>query len=220
MTASALPDRQVDDDSLKPILAGGIAGVLGGAIWAVIVAVTDYEVGWVAWGVGGLVGWAMTKATQQRSTRLAMIAAGLAVLGLLCGKIFIQYFVTRPAFEQAVRDDTDAIGSALAAKMREESTFPPEIQTQLDELGEADTVSDALWRSMVAAGHQKAAELTEEERTAVLGDYVASVSRGVGPWQQLAWGFSLYDLLWFGLAVSTAWRMLKHQPPEPAPAAA
>lgn len=29
MTASAMPERPVNDDGLKPILAGGVAGVKG-----------------------------------------------------------------------------------------------------------------------------------------------------------------------------------------------
>ena len=38
-------------------LAGGVvAGSIGALIWAAIAYFTGYEVGWVAWGVGGLVG--------------------------------------------------------------------------------------------------------------------------------------------------------------------
>jgi hypothetical protein len=218
MTASALPDRQVDDDGIKPYLAGGAAGILGGAIWAGIVALADLEVGYVAWGIGGLVGWAMRKTTLERSTRMAAIAAGLAVLGLLCGKVFIQYYVTRPAFEQAIREDKDAVTSAFAVKLREEHAFPADLQTQVDALAEQDTVSDALGASMQVAAKARADEVTPEERDAVVGHYVEYVSARVGPWQQLVWGFSLYDVLWLALAVSTAWSMLKKQD-EPAAAA-
>lgn len=218
MTASALPDRQVDDDLLRPSLAGVVAAVVGGAIWAGIVALTDMEVGWVAWGVGGLVGFAMSKATTMRSAQVAGIAAVMAILGLLCGKVFIQIFVTRPAFEQALRENENAVASVVAWGMREEKAFPPETQAKLDALSPTDTVPDALWEEMSAAAKAEAEGLTEEERAEMRDHYVTSVLADVGPWQQLRWGFSLYDLLWFGLAVTTAWRMTRGDQQEAAAA--
>lgn len=222
MTASALPDRKADDDLLRPSLAGGLAALVGGGIWAGIVALTDMEVGWVAWGVGGLVGFAMRKATAFRSATLAGIAAGMAVLGLLCGKVFIQVFVTRPAFEQALREDENAVASVLAWNMREEKAFPAELQAKLDGLAESDTVPDVLWEEMTVAAKAEAEGMTEEERADMREHYVSSVLADVGPWEQLRWGFSLYDLLWFGLAISTAWRMMRtdHQAGATAPTAA
>jgi hypothetical protein len=220
MTASALPDRQADDDLLRPSLAGGVAAVLGGAIWAGIVALTDMEVGWVAWGVGGLVGFAMSKATTMRSAQVAGIAAGMAVLGLLCGKVFIQIFVTRPAFEQGLRESENAVTSVVAWSMREDKAFPPETQAKLDALGENDTLPDALWEEMNVAARAEADGLTEEEKDGMRDHYVNTILADVGPWEQLRWGFSLYDLLWFGLAVTTAWRMTRGAPQAPEPASA
>jgi hypothetical protein len=221
MTASALPDRQVDDDLIRPILFGGAAALAGGAIWAAIVGITNFEVGWVAWGIGGLVGLAMRKATSLRNTTIAAIAAGLAILGLLAGKVMIQVFVTRPAFEQALREDDNAVASVLAWNMREEKEFEPALQARLDALGENDTLPDALWEEMTAAANVEAEGLTEEERNEMKEHYVSSVLADVGPWQQLGWGFSLYDLLWFALAISTAWRMLREEAPsEPQPVSA
>lgn len=219
MTASALPDRQVDDDLIRPILFGGVAALVGGAIWAGIVALTNFEVGWVAWGIGGLVGFAMRKATLLRNALVAGIAAGLAILGLLAGKVMIQVFVTRPAFEKALREDDNAVASVLAWNMREEKQFSPELQAKLDALGENDTLPDTLWEEMTAAANVEAEGLTEEERNDMKEHYVSSVLADVGPWQQLGWGFSLYDLLWFALAVSTAWRMMREGDPQPEPAA-
>jgi hypothetical protein len=198
---------------LSPILAGAGAGVLGGAGWALIVALTDLEVGWVAWGIGGLIGFAMTRTTAQRSIQLATIAAVIAILSLLIGKVLIQQFVTRPAFGRSLRESPQAVASAAAWRLREQESFPPELQARLDALAEADTLPDALWEEMVAAGQVHAATLTEADRAELATAYVESVQAQVTPWQQLRWGFSLWDLLWFGLAVSTAWGMLKPTAP-------
>lgn len=197
------------DDLLRPILAGSVAGIVGGAIWAGIVALTNYEVGYVAWGIGGLIGVAMGRSTAQRSTQLAAIAAVIAIASLLLGKVLIQHFITRPAFEQSLRDEPDAIGSAAAWRLRDDGGFPPDLQTRYDALGENDTIPDVMWEEMVAAGEEYAASLPEEERAGLADDYVAAATAGIGPWQQLSWGFSLWDLLWLGLAVHTAFRMLQ-----------
>lgn len=197
------------DDLLRPILAGSAAGVVGGAIWAGIVALTNYEVGYVAWGIGGLIGYAMTRATPQRTTQLAGIAAIIAITSLLLGKVLIQYYVTRPAFEQAIREEENAVASAAAWRLREEQGLPPDLQTRYDALAEEDTLPDAMWEEMVAVGEEYAASLSPEERSRLADEYVAAATAGIGPWQQLSWGFSLWDLLWVGLAVHTAFRMLK-----------
>jgi hypothetical protein len=203
------PAAAANDESVLPLLAGTAVGLLGGAAWAAIVGLTNYEVGWVAWGIGGLIGFAMTRTTSRRSTRLAATAAVIAVVSLLVGKVLTQYFVTRPALEQALRESPDAIGAAAAWELRDTQAFPPELQVRLDALSETDTLPDALWEEMMAAGDAHAATLTPEERARLAAHYATTMQAGVSPWTQLRWGFSLWDLLWFGLAVSTAWRMLK-----------
>src|SRR5688500_7513909 len=46
------------DDGRTPLalIAGLVAALMGGGIWAALVFITNLEIGWVAWGVGGLVG--------------------------------------------------------------------------------------------------------------------------------------------------------------------
>ncbi len=212
MTSSLSPTPLTSpsyDGLLRPVIAGAGAGILGGAGWALILHLTDYEVGWVAWGIGGLIGWAMSRATPQRSTELALIAAVIAILSLLIGKLLIQSFITRPAFEQTLRDEPEAVGAAAAWQLREKHAFPSEVQAGLDALSETDTLPDTLWTAMVAAGQSHADSLSEAERSDLASEYATVVAARVGVWEQLRWGFSFYDLLWFGLAVSTAWGMLK-----------
>jgi hypothetical protein len=213
MTTSMPPAPAARDDStLLPVLVGAGVGLLGGVAWAAIVALTDYEIGYVAWGIGALIGYAMARTTPQRSTELAVIAAVIALTSLLVGKVLIQHFVTGPAFRQSLRDSPEAVGAAAAWGLREEHAFPPPLQARLDSLSEADTLSDSLWEQMVAAGHEHARTLPDTERAQLAEHYAATVGANVGPWQQLRWGFSPWDLLWFGLAISTAWRLLRSHP--------
>ncbi len=69
-----------DDRAVPALLAGAIAALIGGAVWAALVAFANLEVGYVAWGIGLLVGVAMAMVTQTRGRGMAMLAAGLAAL--------------------------------------------------------------------------------------------------------------------------------------------
>mgnify|MGYP006969431548 CR=1 FL=1 len=197
---------------VAPVVAGALAAVVGGAVWALVVRLTDYEVGWVTWGARALVGVAMSRATTVRSTRAATLAATFALIGLLFGKVFIQHFVTRPAFEQGLREEESSAVFANTWRLRDQKAFPEAIQVRLDSVAETDTLSDALWEDMVAASEEHLATLSQEEREQLTAEYAAEISGRVGAWQQMMWGFSLYDVLWFGLAITTAWGLLKPRP--------
>jgi hypothetical protein len=221
------PDREVtpdplqapDDGARRAILKGVGAAILGGAAWALIVALTNMEVGYVAWGIGGLVGFTMTKATKVRGTRMALAAASLAVAGLLIGKLLIMQYVTVPAVAEELRADTLGPARAAAWELEADSALPTAVQAQLDALAPEDTVPDALWEEMVAAGASHLARMPAAERDSYATAYAAAVQSSIGVRQMLLWQFSPWDLLWLFLAVSTAWSMLV-KPVEPAPAAA
>lgn len=53
--------------SLLPGLLGGVlAAVVGGIVWGLIVMLTDYEVGFMAWGIGALVGFGVMLFTKGK----------------------------------------------------------------------------------------------------------------------------------------------------------
>ena len=215
--SGALP--AADDGTRRAILKGAAAAILGGAAWALIVGLTNTEVGWVAWGVGGLIGFQMARATDRRGTRMASIAAGLAVAGLLVGKLLILQYVTTPAFTAELRADSTGAAGAAAHALRADSAFPAALQARLDALPLGDTLPDALWSDMVAAGAEHLARLPADERDSYSTAYVDLVRSSIGLPQMFLWQFTAWDLLWFGLAVTTAWGMLR-KPAEQAPAPA
>ena len=51
---------------MKDVTFGLIGGAIGAAVWAGVVAVTQYEIGWIAWGVGGLVGYAVAAGNSDK----------------------------------------------------------------------------------------------------------------------------------------------------------
>ena len=66
---------------------GLIAALVGAALWAVLITVTNYKIGFAAIGIGLLVGFA-TQRSRSIDSRLPIIAAALALLGCVLGDIF------------------------------------------------------------------------------------------------------------------------------------
>jgi hypothetical protein len=147
--ATAVTTEPYTSAALPPaLLAGFVAAVAGGVGWTIQVALTDYEVGLVAWAIGGLAGYAVALgAGGRRGLPLQVIAVGSALLGILLGKY-----------------GTFAYGVREGVKEAAGAQFVP-----------------AYWDSDLI-------DLFFEELDTVFG---------------------LFDVLWIGLAVFTAWRMLQ-----------
>ena len=109
------PESSVVSDLDQPmpirLLAGGIGGLLGALIgafvWGQIVKLTEYEVGYVAIGVGFLCGWAVGFFSQGgRGIPFQFIAAVTSVLGIFFGKYYAIYLILvkeyGPEFSKAV----------------------------------------------------------------------------------------------------------------------
>ena len=116
-------------------IAGGLGGALVSAgIWALIVVLTNYEVGYVALLVGFLAGWGVKLGARGKlGMPLQITAAAMSVVGLLLAK----YFIFAHFFVQAVK-------SKLA--IAEISYFSSMIiETFFGNFGEMLSGFDLLW---------------------------------------------------------------------------
>ena len=68
-------------------MAGLVAAVVGAALWAVITVLTGYQIGWMAVGVGFLVGIAVRAAGKGTTTAFGVLGAVLALGGCLAGNL-------------------------------------------------------------------------------------------------------------------------------------
>jgi hypothetical protein len=149
------PISEPNESLVRAIAAGLVAAIVGGVAWGFIVKLSDYEVGFVAWGIGFLVGTAVVLATGgAKGRRLQITAVAMALLGILIGKYL--------GFALIVQEDAEAFGASIGL------------------------FSEDMFR------------LFREELDAVFG---------------------LFDLLWVGLAVFSAWRIPQVEEPEPVPVA-
>jgi hypothetical protein len=98
--------------ALLPALAGGLlAAIVGGIVWGLIVIVTDYEVGFVAWGLGFLAGVLVVRfAGGRKGLPLQVIAIASSLVGIVLGKyIAYVYFLKEALREQVSEEAADSI---------------------------------------------------------------------------------------------------------------
>lgn len=66
-----------------------LAAIIGGIIWAVIVVITNYELGLIAWGIGGLAGYAVVLPAKNAVGKKHQVVAVIAsLIGIILGKYF------------------------------------------------------------------------------------------------------------------------------------
>ena len=203
-------DTSTDAALPRAVIAGAVAALVGGGLWALVVIGTRYEVGWLAWGVGALVGVVMSRATPARGQTVALLGAVIAGIGLLSGKALIAaYTVSARSVTQEIVSDSTLVLQAASWHLDTEIGWPEGIQAQLDALGGDDTLSDALWQEMMAASAAHAGAWTSADSSAIAAAYADAILVRLGTLDRLRMQFGLWDLLWFGLAVVTAFRILR-----------
>jgi len=77
-----------DNQNLGLGILGGLGGAaIGAAIWAGVTAATHFQIGWMAIGVGFLVGYGVRKLGQGIDSRFGVAGAILALLGCMAGNL-------------------------------------------------------------------------------------------------------------------------------------
>jgi len=105
--------EEYSSEALLPGLAGGVlAAIVGGAVWGLIVILSDYEVGFVAWGIGFLAGFLVVRfAGGRKGVPLQAIAIVSSLVGIVLGKyIAYVYFIKEAVREQVSEEAADSIG--------------------------------------------------------------------------------------------------------------
>lgn len=214
-----LAHRSLDDDRAPLALAAGLAaGLVAGGIWAALVYFTGYEIGFAAWGVGLLVGFAMGSVTVLRTRQLATAAAFFAVLGLLAGKAFI-FAGSTGAIASDYANDDGLMAGAVAWQLYDTRQLDASSLAELDAtIAAGDTLSDAVWAAMLGQAGARIAGMSETEREEAAMAAAQSLMGGIGLVGGIRAQLTPFDLLWILLAVGSAFRMMA--PPKSAEPAA
>lgn len=70
------------------VIGGAVAAVIGATIWAIITVVTNFQIGWMAVGVGLMVGFAVRICGKGIDRIFGVVGGGLSLLGCLAGNLF------------------------------------------------------------------------------------------------------------------------------------
>ncbi len=82
---SFMQKAESEQNLLGGTLAGAGAALLGAAIWAAITATTHFQIGWMAVGVGFLVGFAVRSVGKGMSSSFGIVGAVMALAGCVLG---------------------------------------------------------------------------------------------------------------------------------------
>lgn len=85
---SLLQRRKAEQNMPLALAAGIVAALVGAVIWAVVTDMTGYQVGWMAVGVGFLVGYAVQFAGKGIEPPFQYVGAVCALLGCILGNYF------------------------------------------------------------------------------------------------------------------------------------
>lgn len=150
---------------IGPIAGGMLGGVIGAAVWAVVTCANRWEIGWIAWGIGGLVGYGVHLGGRGRGgIQLGGTAVVLAVAAVLLGKWAVVR-IELSAFLDSDEAPIGAIADIIVAEREEAGQpvyLPPEDVAQtVEQMYPPDIWNEALqrWEAMDAAQQEAVREL-------------------------------------------------------------
>lgn len=202
-------------------LAGGlVGGLIGMAIWAAVAYATGFEVGYIAWGVGFLAGFGVRRMSQDREGAaygaLAVLIAAASIAGAKYLVVCLHFsalddfaiVVQADSQEAMISDVADEVATEFE-KAGRKVDWPPEEELEDESQIESARAKSAVWQE--AAQRWKAtppekqqARIEESKRQT---DKVMAELTSMLRWAAFRESFSAYDLLWFGLAALTAFKL-------------
>jgi hypothetical protein len=94
MIEVAFQKFEAEQSLVGGFLAGAVAALVGAGAWALVTVLTGYQIGFMAIGVGFLVGLAVQFAGKGMDKIFGVMGAVLALIGCLLGNYFtVVYFV-------------------------------------------------------------------------------------------------------------------------------
>jgi len=215
--------------AVRALIGALVAGFIGGAVWAAVSYYTNYEIGWIAWAIGALVGiGAYAGSGGQGGGAVGLIAGVVAVASVLGGKYAVIEIVGNAEIKK-VHDEADA---RLKDMFKDDASFKVHMAHQLvDEANsagrslkwpkdmdddKAETAADfpadvwkdveSRWKSMSADARRDYSEQTRDAAREQIHAVVDAMGRHAKGEGYLA-SFSPWDILWVGLALVTGARI-------------
>jgi hypothetical protein len=176
-------------NAIRWIAAGSIGGLVGAFVWAAIVYFAHAEVGWIAWGIGFVVGICVrfSAGEEQEGAFPGGVAILISAASILFGKYLAAVMLLGGMSIDLPPPTAEDIKLMMANAGTEQyetwAAVPPDKKTEVE--GRWNTMPDGLRSGILAPTASK--QITA-------GDIFQE-------------SFSPYDILWFLLAAFTAYRL-------------
>jgi hypothetical protein len=165
------------------------------------------EVGWIAIGLGAIVGWAVSLAAGKPNVMHGVIAAGLATVGLAFGKVLaISWILSSGAALEELAQDEALVHDAVVYQLIQNDEASDDLEPWLLDQTSPEVPPDLEMRWAVASAlaQDRMAGMSEDQQHAALGDFVNAIYGDISFTDKLKATLGPYDFLWFGLAVFVA----------------
>jgi hypothetical protein len=106
------------------LVAGLAAAAVGAAVWALVTVLTEFQIGWMAVGVGFLVGWAVRLAGKGSTPVFGVVGAALALGGCLAGNLLTICIVGARQLNLSVTEMIARLTPALTRDLMWETSGP------------------------------------------------------------------------------------------------
>lgn len=190
-----------------------MAGVAGALAWAAVAYFVNLEVGYLAWGIGLLVGYAVLLA-EGRGPIAGAAAAAITIVSLLAGKyLSVELLVQKemaavqPVNEELVVSyvadevvaDYESAGKPVAWPV---GVDPGDASTEADYPADVWSEATNRWAAMPEDERQSRTQFAQQQLDQFVAVF-ANQARQDGFFAT----FSAFDFLFFGLGVVTAFRL-------------
>jgi hypothetical protein len=120
-----LVQQRRDNQNLGLGIVGGVIGALvGAALWALITSLTNFQIGFMAVGVGLLAGYGVRKLGQGIDAKFGIVGALLALAGCLAGNLFVICYLWSAQSGLPFFEVLSSITPSLYAELLKESFSP------------------------------------------------------------------------------------------------
>ncbi|MEZ4459378.1 MAG: hypothetical protein R3E66_06545 [bacterium] len=210
------PDSEHDDLEPGPpdkprfvlgFVVGLIACVVLALVWAAVAGLSGFEIGYLAFAVGGITGFAVVRGAGSANHGTGALAVGLSIFGLILAKVLTVVLFLPSQVAAELAKDPETVGNRIYQLEYRKGNIDPEIMQWYDNNAEDVEPPAELAkkiRSMDADYVQRAAMMSSEERERMVEPFADALVESI-PFEE-RFDLSFYDLLWLGLAVGAAWR--------------
>ena len=200
---------------IKGLMAGIIAGVIGALLWAGISFYANVEIGYLAWGIGALVGFAVAAGSSGGGVAPGLAAVLITILSICGGKYVGSYWMVDKMFAEAGDITTDWTDTQFISALANDVLSDPQMEDTYadfefdDEAEGADYYPPEIWTE--AQTQWEAMEITEreafqEKRKREISDAISQV-RGSVAMASFKSSFGPVDIVFFILGVITAGKL-------------